>query len=746
MFHRLLPRVVLLFVATLGVGLLAGCALPSTAPAATPTPSSAPAAQPDAQPDAQPATAVVNQNANVRTGPSTDHSVAYWLIAGDTVAIVGASADGDWLQIEHQDRPGWIAIALVDFETATPVAAEAVPEPEAEVVPAPQVPEPEAPTTATVTGGPISVRVGPGADYASDGLVDDGQTVRIVGRNADATWLQIMHPVATGELVWISQAYADLDVADIDRIRVVAAPPPPAPTEPVAVVIDDCTQWHTVNPNEEYLIDITTWYDLDLRAVARLNRIDPEIPLAVAEVCLLAPGIDTTPRDGHTPNAAPGPLSVTVTGTTVNLRAGPGTDHPTDGQVRAGDALQATGRNAAGDWLLIVHPAAPAEQVWIYAPLTDISAAALQTLAAVSAVAIETPPAQESAVPTPPPAVAPEPEARTPQPPADCTRLHTVNPNETRLQQIVDWFGLDLAATAELNGLAPDTPLRAGWQICLPEADAAPPTAVEPAPQPAPASQPVAGGPCQTPLGPRPCIPIPDFPERGHPNAPVGQIVVDSPFPILWHAPGSYERDLPGLDYDFELVFTDISTQWDWSVRDFEGCYDALRVHMGSVPKDRGLRRVEYRLADSFIWVGPDGYRNMNWKEFHWRENATYMTPQANPGAIPWQESAANWDPATLPHPDLGVVDYGCYLQPDSQALCDIVPWWGNSHSIHLNAAAQALANIVAYMSDNALARQYRSTLADRVLEADSYLFPIIDNGSGDPAGHGPCVDLWRAG
>ena len=744
MFHRLLPRVVLLFVATLGVGLLAGCALPSTAPAATPTPSSAPAAQPDAQPDAQPATAVVNQNANVRTGPSTDHSVAYWLIAGDTVAIVGASADGDWLQIEHQDRPGWISTRLVDFETAASASA-AAPEPDPD--PKPQepepasdpTPEPEAPTTATVTGGPISVRVGPGTDYASDGLVDDGQTVRIVGRNADATWLQIMHPVATGELVWISQAYADLDVADIDRIRVVAAPPPPAPTEPVAVVIDDCTQWHTVNPNEEYLIDITTWYDLDLRAVARLNRIDPEIPLAVAEVCLLAPGIDTTPRDGHTPNAAPGPLSVTVTGTTVNLRTGPGTEHPTDGQVRAGDTLQATGRNAAGDWLLIVHPAATAEQVWIYAPLTDISAASLQTLATVSAVAIGTPPAQESAVPTPEPA--PAPPLAAPTVPADCTRLHTVNPNETRLQQITDWFDLDLAATAELNGLAPDTPLTAGWQICLPEAGAAPPTAVERAPQPAPASQPVAGGPCQTPLGSRSCIPLPDFPDRGQPNSPIGQKVVDSPYDVLWHAPGTYERDLPGLDYDFELVFSDHSIQWDWRLRDSNACYDALRVHMGGVPQEVGLQRMEFRLADPLSFAD---YRQAALAGM-WVGAGTYDSPWTAPTAIPWT-AYPDWDPAAMPHPDLAVVKYGCVAQPAGRMLCDIMPTWGNSHSLHLHAvAALAMANSVAYLSDNALASKY-NRMSDRVFQADSYLFPMIDNQRGDPAGHGPCAALWRAG
>ncbi len=73
--------------------------------------------------------------------------------------------------------------------------------------------------------------------------------------------------------------------------------------------------------------------------------------------------------------------------------------------------------------------------------------------------------------PTPEPT--PEPAAPTPTPapaavaPADCTRLHTVNPNETRLQQITDWFGLDLQTVATLNGIDTTAPLIAGTQICL---------------------------------------------------------------------------------------------------------------------------------------------------------------------------------------------------------------------------------------------------------------------------------------
>ena len=589
--------------------LLGGCIMPPAPEPAGPTldpePVAATPAEPAPAPTAVPElppTAVVNRNANVRTGPGTGNPVAYWLHAGDAVTVVGRNADGTWLQIEHRDRPGWIAASLTDG------AAEGMAALPAESAPA----DPE-PVAAQPTREPAPETVQPAPD-----------------------------------------------------------PEPAAAPEPT--------------------------------------------PAPVA----------ATPAERTT---------ATVVGTVVNLRTGPGTAHGTDGQARAGDRLRITGRNADGSWLRVMHPVATGEHVWIHAPLTDLDAASLARLAVVE---------NQAAAAAPPVAPASAAAAQSPQPsaptvPAGCTRLHTVNPNEQRLQQITDWFGLDLAATAALNGLATDTPLTAGWQICLPDAAAVQPQP-EPQPQPARASQAAASGQCQTPIGPQPCIHIPDFSERGNPNAPIGPIV-ESASPYVWHAPGTYDRDLPGLDYDFELVFTDISVMWDWTVRDFAGCYDALRVHMGEVPEEFGLQRMELRLADSFISEEGD----VNWKEFHWRENDIYFSPQAAV-AVPWLEWP-NWDPAALPHPDLAVVQYGCYLQPDELAVCDIVPWWGNSHSIHVNAAAaRAMANTVMYMSNNALANRYRSRLHERVLQADAYLFPLLDTRVGNPAGQGPCASLWRAG
>ena len=477
------PRVrfrILIPVLVLGL-LLGGCIMPTRQDEVpTQPPAEPPVDEPAPEMPEEVRTAIVGQDANVRTGPSTDHAIAYWLTAGAEVKIVGRNEDGTWLQIEHQDRPGWIFTALTDLATET----------------AAQLP----------TDAPSS-----------------------------------------------------------EPEPVVAEPTPEA--------------------------------------------------------------VEPAPEPTSEPEAAtPDRVVATVTGTVVNLRAGPGTEHATDGQVRAGDQLHVTGRNADGSWLQVEHPAATGELVWIYSPLTDIDGVIVAELTVAGqvevAVEIETPPTPEPAAPTPEPVAQPTPEPTTsaiqaPVLPDGCTRIHTVNPNETQLSQITDWFGLDLQAVANLNGIEPDAPLTAGWQICLPEAGAAPPAAVEPATTPAPVPESPIAPPANCPA----CPALPDFPEHGHPNALLGQKVVDSPLDVLWHAPGTYPRDLPGLDYDFELVLTDHSIMWNWSVRDFEACYDAVRVHMDEASKEVGLTRLEIQLHD------PTGSLGTGW---HWgyRDYATgYQSP-----------------------------------------------------------------------------------------------------------------------
>ena len=300
---------------------------------------------------------------------------------------------------------------------------------------------PASPPTVLVTTD-SNVRAGPGIDHAARFWLSSNTEVAVTGRNADGTWLRIEHEDRAG---WIFAALTDIEAEALASLsdtmpEEMMAAEPAAPTPvPQAVAAPE----PTVEPTPE-----------------------PEPPLA------------------STPAVQP---TVTVTGTVVNLRQGPGTDHPTHGQVRSGNQLQVTGRNADGSWLRVVHPAATDGQVWIYGPLTDLDAATVKMLAEVAMVEIDvaTPPTPEpESVPELVAEPKPAQQQAAPTVPVDCARRHTVNPNETHLKLITDWFGLDLAATAALNGISPDTPLIAGMEICLSDTTPAQQQAQQPAPAP----------------------------------------------------------------------------------------------------------------------------------------------------------------------------------------------------------------------------------------------------------------------
>ncbi|MCD4776652.1 MAG: SH3 domain-containing protein [Candidatus Aegiribacteria sp.] len=60
--------------------------------------------------------------------------------------------------------------------------------------------------------------------------------------------------------------------------------------------------------------------------------------------------------------------SITVTGSIVNLRSGPGTCYSILGQVQEGDSLQVTG--GIDDWYRVYIPCMSLF-AWVYSPLTS---------------------------------------------------------------------------------------------------------------------------------------------------------------------------------------------------------------------------------------------------------------------------------------------------------------------------------------------------------------------------------------
>ena len=214
----------------------------------------------------------------------------------------------------------------------------------------------------------------------------------------------------------------------------------------------------------------------------------------------------------------------------------------------------------------------------------------------------------------------------------------------------------------------------------------------------------------------------------------------------LTNIPAEVRQDLPGLDYEWELVFTDDSAAWDWRVADFPGCYDALRVFLGDLPRTYGLRRAEIILSDTvrsdfFDWEGdPAGFQ---------RRVGTYA-----PGTVAYDRETLgplwpDWHAGNLPHPDFAFVSGVCTHWPDRTGVdngeftCTLHPVWGQPDSAYLNGVASAgVARALGSILFGEDVARDNLDWQDRAWPHTIYLYP--QDARNQPAGQGPCLRLTR--
>jgi uncharacterized protein YraI len=170
----------------------------------------APAANPTPQAPSG-ATATVNTGAlNVRNAPSAiNTTILTKIFQGQTYAIVGRNAAGNWLQLNVNGTIGWVNAAFVITANAAnvPVVDET-----------PTQPQPTAqPTGFTITTlANLNLRTAPATNSTSLVIIPRGQSATVVGRNTNASWLRVTYNNQTG---WVSAAFVSanppLDLAQI---------------------------------------------------------------------------------------------------------------------------------------------------------------------------------------------------------------------------------------------------------------------------------------------------------------------------------------------------------------------------------------------------------------------------------------------------------------------------------------------------------------------------------------------------
>lgn len=133
---------------------------------------------------------------NVRSGPSTQHSVLTAVPYGETVYLIGRSTPGNWLQVRlPSGQRGWV---MTQYVSASPEEISGLPVTDTHNIP---------PTDPTgyVLSPRLNVRQGPGFDRPVIGQLWQGEQVLLTGRNNNSTWVQVRLPSYTTG--WVSAQY-----------------------------------------------------------------------------------------------------------------------------------------------------------------------------------------------------------------------------------------------------------------------------------------------------------------------------------------------------------------------------------------------------------------------------------------------------------------------------------------------------------------------------------------------------------
>jgi uncharacterized protein YraI len=153
----------------------------------------------------EPTATVATGALNIRSGASSAYGIVATLSQGQTVVLLGRTADTGWAKVRvYNGAIGWANGAYLNASVAfssLPVVSGGSSTP-------PPTPSPTG-ATGSVTANALNVRSGPGIGYWVVTGVYWGQHVTVVGRSADGGWLKITVGGFTG---WASSSFIQTSV------------------------------------------------------------------------------------------------------------------------------------------------------------------------------------------------------------------------------------------------------------------------------------------------------------------------------------------------------------------------------------------------------------------------------------------------------------------------------------------------------------------------------------------------------
>lgn len=168
-----------------------------------------------------------------------------------TLIIVTFAVCGRGLP-EDRSRPAPTIAQMAEESSADESTSTSASEPDA-------TPEPSQPTNTLTTHEPlvtagennVNIRSGPGTDYEVVGSLPAGQSLEIIGRNADSTWWQVSTPNGTG---WLAASVTTVSNVD-ENIPLAEVPPLPTP-ELVAPASGNLQEAQVINVVDGDTIDV----------------------------------------------------------------------------------------------------------------------------------------------------------------------------------------------------------------------------------------------------------------------------------------------------------------------------------------------------------------------------------------------------------------------------------------------------------------------------------------------------------
>lgn len=315
---------------------------------------------------------------NVRSGPNLAYSPVTAVYQGNVVSLIGRNADSSWAKIRLSNgTEGWVNAASTYI---TPnVAISSLP-----VVAAADAPASSA--TALVATGALNVRSGPGVTYSVVTVASQGQTVQLLGRNANSSWAKIR--LSNGSEGWVNASLLTPSVAinSLPFADSPAAPEPPVPVAPGAVLS------LRSGPGFNYPVTGSVYQGLQVTAIGRnaantwlkvrlsdgqegwigVQYVQLSIPIGNLPVM---DGTTTTPST--TATATPTPPTTTYWATVntgaANVRSGPGIGYGIVTVTTQGQYVSLLARNSISSWAKVQLTNGTVG--WINASLLDANVA-----------------------------------------------------------------------------------------------------------------------------------------------------------------------------------------------------------------------------------------------------------------------------------------------------------------------------------------------------------------------------------